>query len=133
MTLTEVLKIYDIEFSNFVFSFTGKEEKHIRKTFLGGEHMESYFDIVKNDPYILTEEVIPMIQYFIDGNIPPMNHNEAELGGIGAFALPYTDAVRFHNPYNGKIEQTIPLEHFKIIATGWRDFLLEPPLNDQIR
>ncbi|GGE66455.1 hypothetical protein EV200_1083 [Pedobacter psychrotolerans] len=115
MTTKEILKLYKIEM--IIEQVNGYKIKN----FIGGGDMEPFFSLAYATADTVDEDVIPAIQHFLNGNIPPI---DPDLGGIGALATIYSDAVRFHNPYNGEIEQTIPLEHFKIIALAWRDFLL---------
>lgn len=129
MASKEILIAYNIEMINSIISMPKTGEKYIRKTFLGGSEMEPYFDLAFRSAPILNQDVLPIVQHFINGNSPLMDPNIAELGGIDNYALPYVDAIRFHNPNNGEITQTIPLEHFKVIAEAWRDFLLQTPLN----
>ena len=118
--------MYNIKMENVVVNIQGR---YIRKTFTGDDQIGPYFDIAQNDPDFLTEEIIPIVKHFIGSNIPPMDPNNCDLGGMGTFAVTRLDGVYFHNPNNGDIVQIVPLEHFKIIAEAWRDFLLQSPLD----
>jgi len=127
MEVKEVFKMYNIKMENIVVN---GPEKYIKKSFTGDDEIGPYFNVVQDDPDFLTEEIIPIVKHFIGGNIPPMDPNNCDLGGIGTFTLTKLDGVYFHNPYNGDIVQIVPLEHFKIIAEAWRDFLLQSPIDD---
>lgn len=116
MTTKEVLKIYNIEMIITNHIYKGKV-----KLFLGGGDMEPFFGLSYATADTVNEDILPIIEHFLNGNTPPV---DPDLGGLGAPATIYLHEVRFHNPNNGQIEQTIPLEHFKIIAIAWRDFLL---------
>lgn len=80
----------------------------------------------------INEDILPIVNHFISGNDPALDDNAAELGGSANYALPYLDAIRFHNPSNGEIVQTIQINDFKVIAQVWRDFLLNSPFNGTI-
>lgn len=121
MNTEEILALYNIQMLNSV-----GEGRINEKMFKGGGKMASYFDVENRSVDWINEEILPLLEHFINGNTPPMDPNYAQLGGIGSMAYPYKDAVRFHNPINGEIVQTIPLAHFKLIAEAWRDFLSNP-------
>ncbi len=131
MTTQDVLNQYDIKFINNATP-NPLGVKSIRKTFANGGAMGWYFDVEFRDADSINEDILPIINYFVAGNNPPLDDNSAELGGSTNYALPYLDAVRFHNPDNGEIVQTIPINDFKIIAQAWSDFLSQSPLNGTI-
>lgn len=116
MTTKEVLKMYDIEMIKTNHIYKGKV-----KMFLGGGNMEAFFGLSYATADTINEDVLPMIEHFLNGNMPPV---DPDLGGLGAPATIYSEAIRFHNPNTREIEQTVPIDHFKIIALAWRDFLL---------
>jgi hypothetical protein len=128
MTIQEILKLYDIEMVNSPVLYKGRKVN--LKSFVGGDEMEPFFDMAYSSVDSVNE-IIVMVQHFIDGNNPPMNEIEAQLGGIGNYAIIYQEGVCFYNPYNGQIIQTVPLHDFKIVAKTWRDFLLQPPLTGE--
>jgi hypothetical protein len=120
MTQKEILDLYKIEFIiQDIFFPSGNKVKS--KVFLSETVLGSYFNLSFNEPYSISEDLIPTIQHFIDGNSPEI---DPDLGGVGEFAIAYIDEVRFYNPHNGEITFRIPMKHFKIIAEAWRDYLL---------
>ena len=123
MTAEEILKIYRIEMINYLLSPAQGSSKRIVKTFLGGGEMESFFGTACKSIDDINEVVIPIIQHFIDGNNPPMDENEANMEGIDNFLIVYPNGGNFFSLNDFKLLQIVPLDHLKIIAETWRDFL----------
>jgi hypothetical protein len=131
MTTQDILNQYNIKFINNATP-NPLGVKTIRKSFINPDAIGWYFDVEFRDPDSINEDILPIVNYFIAGNNPALDDNDAELGGSANYALPYLDAVRFHNPSNGEIVQTVPINDFKIIAQAWRDFLSSSPFNGTI-
>jgi hypothetical protein len=130
MGTQEVLSNYAIEMSNSVN--IGPYGSFNNKLFLGGFHMESFFDLVFRDPDDIYEEILFKVDYVLNGYNPKLNTTDLSLGGIDTNAIIYDDAVRFHEFGTGKILQTVPLGDFKIIATAWLKFLRQSPLSGSV-
>jgi hypothetical protein len=131
MDQESILKLYSISMNNENMSFNGKLVNY--KRFLGGNYLEWFFDQGYDTPESIAEDILPDIQYIINGNNPPLDSiKDNSYGGDGTFfIILYPDTFRSHKIGSGEIIQTIPIEHFKIIAEAWKDFLLQPPLQLQ--
>lgn len=128
MSTQDILNLYNIKMYNKVDTVSLTGSKVNNKVFLGGNQMEIFFELSYNDPDVINEDVLTKVNYILNGNTPPLNSIDCQLGGISTSPILYSDAVRFHNPNTGAIVQTVPLNDFKVIAEAWRDFLLQPPL-----
>jgi hypothetical protein len=129
MTTKELLKMYSITMSNVVIDNKSINGKYFIKNFVGGKEMEAYFQLLNPIAEDLTNNTIPLIQNLIEGHEPD-DPELAELGSTTSiFAVAQLDGVNFINRHSGETVQIVPLEHFKMIAEAWRDFLLQTPLS----
>ncbi|TFF38838.1 hypothetical protein [Mucilaginibacter psychrotolerans] len=128
MTTIEILNLYGIKFTIFISPRPVLGKNRVRKGFIGGGSMENYFGSDFDTLESITEDVLPIVQHYINGNNPEMNHISSELGGSVDYAIPDISNVTFHNPNDGEIVQTIPIIHFTVIAEAWREFLLQKPI-----
>ncbi len=126
MTAIEILKLYDVKMERLQIDLPFKNQKQIITNFTGGNQMEPFFGISYNTIDSIEKDIIKKVDHFINGNSPPMNEMDVQISAIDNYAILYADGVHFYNPNNGNVLQKVPLEHFKIIAALWRDFLLQP-------
>jgi len=126
MTTQDLLKTYKVEMINYLIPSANGNHSYNTKVFLGGGEMESFFGVYCKTVADLNEIIIPTLQHFIDGNNPPMNETDANIEGIDNFLIIQSDGAHFYGLPNFKHLQTVPLDHLKIIAQAWRDFLLQP-------
>ncbi len=124
--------MYGVEMRNAVLQFSHPNLPSIRKVFLGGDQLETFFDLAWRLADGIDKELIPVVDHFILGNQPEIDPNEAQFGCITNSAHLYLEGIVFYNP-DGEIIQSVPLEHFKEIALAWRDFLNSQPLNGECR
>jgi hypothetical protein len=122
MTTQEILVSHNIEMISSIVNNT------INKSFLGGDHLEAYFNIGFNSFRAINEDVLPILYHFRDGNNPPMDNDLGGIPGNCAYIYEETLDVIFIG-FENEIVQTVPLDHFISIAEAWRDFLLTPPLH----
>jgi len=129
MSKQEILNQYGIKMLNKAIRASLHGGQANSKIFSGGNQMDSFFDISYNDPNNINDEILTKVNYVLNGNTPPLSDIDSELSGLDTFAEVFPTEVRFYDFNTGDILQQVPLEHFKIIAEAWRDFLLQSPFN----
>ena len=128
MTTIQILEQYGLNFANVIFP--NDPNKLMNKSFTGGGFMEDFFGYTFNYVELLDEDVIPVINHFIAGNVSQMDDQlHISTGGFVIFDTELS-AVIFYN-YDISLDyiESVPFEDFKTIAEAWRNFLLTPPLN----
>lgn len=113
MTTEQVLKFYEISFLNETSSDGSKSNY-----FLGGDEMETYFTFLR-DPKTIENEIIPVVDHYINGNPFPIDNDITVEGGY--FVDVTLSGVTFINPETHQIDLTVPLDQFRLILQSWAD------------
>lgn len=117
----ELINTYKIKIENKIFVQDGIEKKR-KSLFTDPQIISTFF--LNWKPNELNEELIPLIEEALN-NV----NSELESGNEIINIFIYHDHVNFHDFYGNK-EFSMPILDFKEIVIMWRDFLLEPPLDE---
>jgi hypothetical protein len=121
---SETINKYQIKFTNRVLDF-GKYGKEIRKTMNINHHTLGEFLTCWDNPDDLTNYLIPDIDDILNG------HQSEIINGSETITINLrSDWVTFYIDGVGTNYPEINTNDFREIVEGWRDFLLQPPLNN---
>ncbi|KRB56739.1 hypothetical protein [Flavobacterium sp. Root186] len=115
MTLNQILDLYDISFIKI-----RDNQNSYTKLFYGGGEMEMFFTYFR-EPDNIEEEVIQLIDHYLNGNPFPVD-NDLTVGN-GDFIEVSAFSVTFTNRESFIISQSIPLNHFRAITQAWVNYL----------
>lgn len=119
----EIIDKYQIRFENRKIDF-GQGPENVKLIDININDLGGFLISIKNPDYY-TSELLLEIANALEG---PETEEGIEKGGTTVLFYIHKTRVDFYSNYSDDFF-SIPTSDFKEIIIGWRDFLLQPPLD----